>query len=258
MKRILTAAVGVPFVIVVTLYAPDLLFGAVVAAFAALATHEFFKLGEAKGIGCPGSWFLIPVALVNFSFLGVDRGSPRGVLTVLAVSILALMTSAVFRRPIEQAFGVVAIGLSGLAYCGIALGFLLLIPREEIMMLFAIIWVGDSAAYYGGRIFGKHLLAPRISPKKTVEGAVAGLIGSIAAGVIAGEWLVAEPWTSAVLISGVTAVAGQVGDLAESVLKRSTGVKDSSSILPGHGGILDRLDSLFFAAPVFYLLFTYL
>jgi phosphatidate cytidylyltransferase len=103
---------------------------------------------------------------------------------------------------------------------------------------------------------GRHLLAPKISPKKTVEGGIAGLAGSVAAGVLLSYWLLAVPWAPAALISGCTAIAGQVGDLAESALKRSAGVKDSSSILPGHGGILDRLDSLFFAAPVFYWFFN--
>ena len=126
--------------------------------------------------------------------------------------------------------------------------------RQAVLMLFAIIWVGDSAGYYGGRAFGKHLLAPRVSPKKTVEGAVAGLLGSIFVGVIAGKWVLPEDWMNLIVLSAVTAIAGQIGDLAESTLKRSAGVKDSSSILPGHGGILDRLDSLFFAAPVFYWL----
>jgi phosphatidate cytidylyltransferase len=95
-----------------------------------------------------------------------------------------------------------------------------MIPRPLIVVLFAIIWVGDSAAYYGGRAFGRHLLAPRVSPKKTVEGAVVGLIASIIAGTIGGVWLMGRPWIIVAGISAVTAVAGQVGDLAESVLKR--------------------------------------
>jgi phosphatidate cytidylyltransferase len=147
-------------------------------------------------------------------------------------------------------------GLAAIVYCSVTLGFLVILPRESIFVLFAIIWAGDVAAYYGGRAFGRHALAPKVSPKKTVEGAVAGLIASIAAGIFAGVWLWGESWITFAGISAATAVAGQLGDLAESVLKRSAGVKDSSSILPGHGGILDRLDSLFFAAPVFYWFFS--
>jgi phosphatidate cytidylyltransferase len=127
-------------------------------------------------------------------------------------------------------------------------------PRERILLLLVIIWVGDTAAYYGGRAMGRHLLAPKVSPKKTIEGAIAGLVGSVIAGVAGAIWL-HVPVSGLIWISAATAIAGQVGDLAESVLKRSAGVKDSSSIIPGHGGILDRLDSLFFAAPIFYWLF---
>jgi phosphatidate cytidylyltransferase len=137
----------------------------------------------------------------------------------------------------------------------LTLGFLVVLPRERILLLFAIVWIGDTAAYCGGRSLGRHLLAPKVSPKKTVEGAVAGLIGSVLAGTAGGAWFFHEPLPTMVWISLVTAVAGQLGDLAESVLKRSAGVKDSSSIMPGHGGILDRLDSLFFATPIFYWLF---
>jgi phosphatidate cytidylyltransferase len=156
----------------------------------------------------------------------------------------------------ETAFGRVSTGLGGLVYCAVTLGFLVLMPREFVFLLLVIVWVGEAAAYYCGRAFGRHPLMPRVSPKKTVEGGVAGLLGSVAAGVVGGVWLLGEPWLNLVVISAVTGVVAQLGDLAESVLKRSVGVKDSSSILPGHGGILDRLDSLFFAAPVFYWFFN--
>jgi phosphatidate cytidylyltransferase len=131
-----------------------------------------------------------------------------------------------------------------------------LLPRELVLLLVAIIAAGDSAAYYGGRAFGRHALAPKISPKKTIEGAIAGLIGSMLVGGIAGVFFLDEPWLSVTLISALTAMIGQIGDLAESAMKRSAGVKDSSSILPGHGGILDRVDSVLFAAPIFYWLFN--
>jgi phosphatidate cytidylyltransferase len=179
-----------------------------------------------------------------------------------ALAGIAILTSSVviFSPPIETALGRVGMGLGSVLYCAFTLGFLVLIretmSREWVLILFLIIWIGDTAAYYCGRAFGKHLLAPVVSPKKTVEGAIAGLVGSVAAGTIGGAWFFSESLSKMVLVSAVTAVAGQLGDLAESVLKRSVGVKDSSSILPGHGGILDRLDSLFFAAPVFYWFFN--
>jgi phosphatidate cytidylyltransferase len=251
-KRVLTALVAIPIVLALTLFAPDWAFALAVGFVAALAAEEFMELGAACRIGRPGKWFAFPVLMVAASFLG----GANWVLTTLGFSLLLLLTLTVFSGTLENALGRSAIGLGAVLYCGFTLGFLVLLPRELILLLFAIIWVGDSAAYYGGRAFGRHPLAPRVSPKKTVEGAIAGLAGSMLVGGFAGVFFLGEPWLSVTLISGATAVLGQIGDLAESAMKRSAGVKDSSSILPGHGGILDRLDSLFFAAPVFYWLFN--
>ncbi len=252
MKRVLTAVVLVPLVVLTTLYSPDWLFALAVALVAALAVEEFLTLGAVRGIGRPGKWFLALAMAVSASFFF----GTGWVLTSLAGSILVLLTVNIFAGSIDAALGRVSVGLSGLLYCSVTLGFLLVMPRELILVLLVIIWVGDTAAYYGGRAFGRHPLAPRISPKKTVEGGIAGLIGSLVAGIAVGMWILGEPWLNLAFVSAITAIAGQLGDLAESALKRSAGVKDSSSILPGHGGILDRLDSLFFAIPVFYWFFN--
>jgi phosphatidate cytidylyltransferase len=251
MKRVLTAAVAVPLVVLITIYTPDWAFAFTVGLVAGLAVEEFLSLGAKKGIGRPGRWFFALAAAVAISFLG-GAGS---VLMTLAFVALALMTVTIFSHPIETALGRVGIGLGGIVYGSLTLGFLVLMPRQVILLLFVIIWVGDTCAYYGGRALGRNPLAPKVSPKKTVEGAIAGLLGSVIAGTIGGSWVLGLPLLNLAGISAVTAIAGQLGDLAESVLKRSAGVKDSSSILPGHGGILDRLDSLFFAAPVFYWFF---
>ena len=251
MKRVLTAAVAIPFVVFITVFSPDWLFAFFIGLVCALAVDEFLSLAERKGIGRPGRWFLVPSALVAISFLG----GANWVITAFALSALTLMTAMIFSERIETVLGRVGMGLGGVAYCSFTLGFIIMMPREQVLLLFAIIWVGDSAAYYVGRAFGRHSLAAKVSPKKTIEGAAGGLIGSVVAGVF-GALFLREPWLQVAGISAATAIAGQVGDLAESVLKRSAGVKDSSSILPGHGGILDRLDSLFFAAPVFYWFFN--
>jgi phosphatidate cytidylyltransferase len=222
-----------------------------VGLFAALAVEEFLNLAEKHGIGRPGRWFLVPAAAVSISFLW-------GFSWVLAAVVLAamlVMSAAVFAGSLQAALGRVGMGLGSIVYCPLTLGFLVIMPPQRVLLLLAIIWIGDTAAYYGGRALGRHLLAPKVSPKKTVEGAVAGLIGSVMAGTAGGTWFLREPLTRLIWVSLVTAIAGQLGDLAESVLKRSAGVKDSSSVMPGHGGILDRLDSLFFAAPIFYWLF---
>jgi phosphatidate cytidylyltransferase len=253
MSRVLTAIVAIPLVVLLTLFAPNWLFAIVLGVVAALAVDEFLDLAKKKGIGRPGRWFLVPAALVAVSFIG----NASWVLTTSVFSAIALMTVMIFTQPIDTALGRVGMGLSAMMYCSLTLGFLVwLQQRNLVLVLMAIIWVGDSAAYYCGRAFGRHLLAPRVSPKKTIEGAIAGLIGSVVIGTVGGVWVTKGSWPMLAAISAATAAAGQIGDLAESVLKRSAGVKDSSSILPGHGGILDRLDSLFFAAPIFYWFFS--
>jgi len=251
MKRVLTAAVAIPIVLFITLFSPDWLFAFFVGLICALAVDEFLSLADKKGIGRPGRWFLAPSAVVAICFLG--GGS--WVVTAFALTGITLMTVMIFSESIDAVLGRVGMGLGGVAYCSLTLGFLIIMPRELVLLLFGIIWIGDTAAYYAGRALGRHSLAPKVSPKKTIEGAAAGLIGSVVAGVI-GAFFLGESWLRMAGISAATAIAGQVGDLAESVLKRSAGVKDSSSILPGHGGILDRLDSLFFAAPIFYWFFN--
>jgi phosphatidate cytidylyltransferase len=251
-KRVLTALVAIPATVLITFLAPDWLFAFVAGFIAALAVEEFLSLAAQKGIGRPGRWFLVPAALVTISFMGGGAWP----ISALALATIALMTATVFSASLDNAFGRISVGLGGIAYCAVTLGFLVLMPRELVFLLLVIVWVGEAAAYFCGRAFGRHPLAPRVSPKKTVEGAIAGLVGSMAAGILGGVWLLGEPWLNLLVISAVTGSVAQLGDLAESVLKRSVGVKDSSSILPGHGGILDRLDSLFFAAPIFYWFFN--
>ena len=250
MKRLLTAFAAIPFALLVTLFAPDWLMAIIVGLVSALMLHEFLQLTATVMGDRPGSWFLFAAVWVAASFVG----GAAWVLTALAASTISLLTVGVFAGDLKRAVARVAAGLSGLLYCAFLFGFIIWLSRDSILMLFGIVWAGDTAAYYGGRAFGRHPLAAKISPKKTIEGAIAGLIGSAIIGTVVGLWRLGEPWTSLVWISVLTAIAGQVGDLAESALKRSAGVKDSSSILPGHGGILDRLDSLLFAVPIFYWL----
>jgi len=250
MKRLLTAFVAIPLALLVTFLAPDWLMAIIVGLVSALMLHEFLQLTATVMGDRPGSWFLFAAVSVAASFVG----GAAWVLTALAASTISLLAVGVFAGDLKRAIARVSAGLSGLLYCAFLFGFIIWLSRDSILMVFGIVWAGDTAAYYGGRAFGRHSLAAKISPKKTIEGAIAGLIGSAIVGTAVGLWRLGEPWTSLVWISVLTAIAGQVGDLAESALKRSAGVKDSSSILPGHGGILDRLDSLLFAVPIFYWL----
>lgn len=126
--------------------------------------------------------------------------------------------------------------------------------REALLLLLLTVMASDTAQYYGGRLFGRHLLSPVISPNKTVEGVIAGLIAGSVAMAIVGRWWLPAAGTERLLLLGATVVAaGITGDLFESMLKRRAGIKDTSALIPGHGGILDRIDSLLFSAPVYYV-----
>ena len=250
MKRVLTAAAGLPVVIGVTYWGSDWVFASLVALVGAFALDEFMDLGASRGLIRPGYWFLPVGAGLTLSFLG----SPVWTLGVFLLGAFLLMTTAVGSHTPRAALRRLANGLTGLFYTSLLLGFLILLPRFAVFVVLGIIWAGDSAAYYVGSAWGHHLMAPQISPGKTIEGAVAGVVASMVAGVGLGGTLPDTTYVWLAVMSLITALVGQAGDLWESALKRRVGVKDSSNRLPGHGGILDRVDSLLFAAPVFYLL----
>jgi phosphatidate cytidylyltransferase len=251
MKRVITALVGVPAVIALTKYAPHWLFALVIAGFAGICFNELMALGAAKTGIRPGSWTAVAAAAVTASFVG----NAEWVVTVLAAVLVFCCIAMTFDGPLDSMLPSFNMAAAGLIYCGVLLGFLIWLRTDVVFTLLGVVWAGDSAAYYGGRALGRHRLAPEISPNKTVEGSVSGLLGSVAAGVALGKWLLGGSVEYLALVSLIAGVAGQAGDLMESALKRSAGVKDSSAILPGHGGMLDRLDSLMFAAPVFYWFF---
>ena len=154
--------------------------------------------------------------------------------------------------------------VAGLVYLPVLLGFIVWIRRFDdgvgwIFLLLAATWMGDTGAYFAGRAFGKHKLFERISPKKTWEGAIGGLVFSVAFGGLVKFLALPEvPWVHALVVAALIDIAGVLGDLVESMFKRSFGVKDSGRIMPGHGGILDRIDSLLFSAPVAWAYWTLL
>jgi phosphatidate cytidylyltransferase len=170
----------------------------------------------------------------------------------LAFGTLALLS----RSPLEAALrdlGLLAFGLPYFALPIISLTHLQGRDPWLLLLLLAIVWLGDGSAYYVGTWWGRHKLAPVVSPNKSWEGAVAGLLASLAAAIVWSLWRLGSIDLTLVALAAVTAVAAQLGDLVESMFKRVAGVKDSGNLLPGHGGLLDRVDALLFAAPVWHL-----
>jgi phosphatidate cytidylyltransferase len=248
MKRFLTAAVLAPLVVLALFHGPVWVVYALIAAFSILCYREYSGIAAAYGFGALG-----PLGY-GVGLLLLLSAETLLVIVILAVLALALSMraenlSAVLPRAALLAVGVLYV--FGPFRCA-----LLIHAADPHWLMFALLssWVGDSSAYYVGRKWGRHRMAPRISPAKSWEGAAASVALAVGAGVLyLGYFLPAVPWWEAAALSAAVNAAGQVGDLAESAMKRGGGVKDSGSLLPGHGGILDRLDSTLFAIPAVYL-----
>ncbi len=265
MKRILTALVLVPLVLALMLVGPQWLVMLVSAGVAALAGWEFMGLAERSGANPPRIAVLIAIlALFAGGFEWPDQ-----ITAILGLLSLALLVYCTFLSPVERVMANASSSIFCLLYAGFTLTAIPALREQSngpslVIFLMCVVWAGDIAALYVGRAWGRHKLAPSLSPNKTWEGALGSVVGSLlAAGALLGlaAWL--EVWDSAKLsypdelwywlvLAVVVNVAAQVGDLAESALKRSAGVKDSGTLLPGHGGILDRIDALLLAAPVLW------
>jgi phosphatidate cytidylyltransferase len=272
-KRELAGAVAIPIVLVILFKGPAILFNGLVAVVALGAVWEFYRIAEktghpvAKTVGLAGSALLLGGAALLWGAFRFE--TPAGDLVEVAVKtrpsfwfvvaltvvFLAAIAPMASRVPPASAlagaastiFGIVSIALPATAMC-------LLRGRSPraVLMLLLIVWVCDSAAYYFGRMFGRHPLAPVVSPKKTWEGSIGGLVGATLFGAAAGTWWFLPELgpVRGALAGALASTAGQIGDLVESLWKRGAGVKDSGTFLPGHGGFYDRIDSLLFAAPV--------
>ena len=261
MKRVLTAAALLPIFIWTVIAKNPLYWTALLCLAAFLGAIEFFKMAEANGIGVfKRSGILMTLGLVASS-VWPDELHTNWVIAAGIICLLALGLSG--RRELGALLASVSVTFFGAFYMGFLIGYFAALKAEgteagkDLIFLAALTtWAGDTAAYYTGRAFGKHKLAPSISPKKTWEGAAGNLAGSLIAAFIASQTFIHKIQGLHglhVMVLGLTlSVVGQVGDLCESALKRGSGIKDSSSLLPGHGGIMDRLDSLLFNAPVVY------
>lgn len=257
MKRVLTAAFLIPLAIFLVLKAPPLLFSLFIIVIILASLAEFFSLLRNSNLGYYRYGGFLAGGLLPLFFYW---NKPLLVNLVLYLFVTILLSSQLFWRGEGFLKGISALGNTflGIFYTSWLLSHFILLyklpqGREYIFFLLLVIWIGDTAAYYVGGVWGRHKLAPHISPNKTVEGAVANLIGGILGALLARGWLL-NSWglMNTLLVSILLNGLGQLGDLSESLLKRGCGVKDSGSLIPGHGGVLDRLDSLIFSAPAMY------
>ncbi|MDA8098206.1 MAG: phosphatidate cytidylyltransferase [Nitrospiraceae bacterium] len=257
--RVLTGAALVPILLAIVWYLPPLVFALLAVGGAAVGQAELYTMARTRGarpLIVTGTFF---GALVVFNFYRPLIPSAGGAVFLVSCAIIAVLTARLFaRRHVEGAFEDVSFTLLGIVYVALLFGYQVAIHagppgKQWLLFLYLVIWASDTGAYYAGTSFGRHRLYEKISPKKSIEGLVGGTVASAGVAALCAKWLVDGAGTAeAVLLGVVLALVGTVGDLAESMLKRSVGVKDSGSIMPGHGGLLDRMDSMMFAAPVLY------
>lgn len=257
-QRLLTAAVGIPILLALIYPAPAWVWVLFVMGVAAVSAHEYYRIVVADSrrmpwVGVLGSWAIIaPV-----SFFTED---PRVWISVTAgLPLLALLTMLVNPGEMAQVPRRAGLLALGLLYTGLLPAFVALLRLQRhgshlIILVLAIAFLGDTGAYFAGRFLGRHKMYPSVSPKKTWEGSVGGLIASAGAAAVAHYWFLPElPLVHGLVLGVVLGALGQAGDLCESMLKRAYDVKDSGRVLPGHGGMLDRIDALLFAAPGLYI-----
>jgi phosphatidate cytidylyltransferase len=266
MTRIISGAVMIALAVVAVCFAPPLVFLALAELLLVLAVLEYAGLAGAGGIAVPRAASATAAVLTSVALAAGSRtdgagGPVLGAVLMTAVLALAVVSIGAWRGE-RDALARAAAALFPSLYLGLPIGAIVAIRESRgpsvLLLLLATVVASDTAQYYTGRLVGRRPLAPAISPKKTIEGALGGLIAGPLVLVIGGRWwlLALDPPLRALL--GVAVVAlGIGGDLFESMLKRSAGVKDSSGLIPGHGGILDRLDALLFAAPMYYVVLSY-
>jgi phosphatidate cytidylyltransferase len=259
-KRWLTALVAVPLLILVIGVAGRTSFVLLVGLVTAVALMEY------QALLLPGETLVTKISelvlglTLLFSISAGTQVIPAVFVLVFFGAVLIYLTLFQTQRSASE---MLYRQVTGLVYIPLLLGHLILVRDWDrgvtwIFFLLAVIFAGDTAAYYGGKAFGRHKLSPNISPGKTVEGAVGGLTGNLLVGVLFKVYFFPEfGWGSWLVLIVVLGLLGQAGDLTESMLKRSVQVKDSGRIFPGHGGLLDRIDALIFAAPTLYYFKTY-
>ncbi|MFZ3214909.1 MAG: phosphatidate cytidylyltransferase [Candidatus Acidiferrales bacterium] len=279
--RLATAAVLIPIVVALVWWGPPAVIAGLATLVCILALLEFLNLGERVGMRGFKIWTFFCAALIFYaqfslgrietrSFSGgvsIVRDAAGGTLSLDAALLVFLFGCVALglstRRPLHEVLPAIAISSAGLLV--IALPFSYIVRLDEIetvgrpLVLFTLVlvWAGDMLAYFVGRSLGRVPMAPALSPKKTWEGALGNVLASMIVAVFFARWMQMDVLTLLV-IGGVANIAGQAGDLIESAYKRGAVVKDSGTLLPGHGGMLDRIDSLILASPVVWVLYQWL
>jgi phosphatidate cytidylyltransferase len=264
MSRLITALIALP-VLIASIYFSWLwpLFVLIAVAAMALGLHEFWLLAKRRGMKPDvGIGFMGAAGLFVGFFFDAPYKSPQLLLlTIIALVIAALAGEMLRGAPFDKMISSVGATLLGVLYVvllgghlvSLRMGFDAGLSAHLLFFFFLVVMGSDTGAYYTGRAFGRRKLAPKISPGKTWEGAVGGMLASLLMALAAHYWFFHELSLKAALpLAAAMNIFGVVGDLTESALKRSAGAKDAAQILPGHGGLLDRLDSLLFNAPVIY------
>ncbi|HEX8750326.1 MAG TPA: phosphatidate cytidylyltransferase [Nitrospira sp.] len=259
-RRVYTVLLVAPLLYIAICYLPPIASTCIAAVAGALSLSELYRL-------ClPSAHSLtMGVGIIGCIALIVGPHYPNMVQPSLLVALVAILSiPLLMKMPLHDSLREGAITMTGLLYIGLPLSYLVMIrllPQGEWFLLFLLLvtWAADTGAYYVGTLCGQHALAPRISPKKTIEGLVGGFLGAMVFAYIARWWFLSElSGLDCLVLAVLLTLAGLWGDLAESAIKRSVGAKDSGGILPGHGGMLDRLDSLLFTAPAFYYYVTFI
>ncbi len=258
-RRIYTVLVLAPLLYAAIRFLPAPAFASIVAFAGGLALYELYRLC----LSPPHHTATNMLGLLGCTALIVSPHHSTTALPSLLIVLLAILSVPLFRQtPLHDRFKEIAFVVTGMLYIGLTLSYLpmtRLLPNGEWLIIFVLLvtWAGDTGAYYVGTLWGQHALAPRISPKKTVEGLAGGLIGATIVAYASHWWFLPElSGLDCLILAIIITVAGLWGDLAESAIKRSVGAKDSGGVLPGHGGMLDRLDSLLFSTPAFYYYVT--
>jgi phosphatidate cytidylyltransferase len=280
--RILTAALLIPAVVAIVWLAPTSVVAVAAAAVMLLALLELFSLGDRVGLHGHRIWTGLCALAVfftqwltsvqpSFSLAGGERLSrisdtfgSTSIEWILVVFVLGATAIVLFgRQPVVESFGGLSVSSAAMVFIVLPLSTVVRIHgvphigKQLLLFTLVLVWAGDTLAYFVGRSIGRFPMAPHLSPKKTWEGAIANLAGSVIVALVAQRWI-DIPLKHLIGMAILANIAGQGGDLLESAYKRSAGMKDSGALLPGHGGMLDRIDALILAAPVVWYYFNWL